>query len=186
MPARYSVRVTRLKALPRLWLLSDERNDAVLEEALGRMPRGSGFVYRHYHLAPAERVARFYALQRLCRVRGHCVTLADSTLTAREWGADGVYGAPRSLYPTRGDMLAIATAHDLAEIGEANRQRADAVMLSPAFATRSHPGSKTLGPLRFRMLARHSAMPVIALGGMDEARAQRLDWPRWAAIDGLS
>jgi thiamine-phosphate pyrophosphorylase len=29
-------------------------------------------------------------------------------------------------------------------------------------------------------------MPVIALGGMTSPTARRLDWPRWAAIDGLS
>jgi hypothetical protein len=36
---------------PRLWLLSDERNDAVLERPCAACPRGSGFVYRHYHFA---------------------------------------------------------------------------------------------------------------------------------------
>ena len=112
--------------------------------------------------------------------------LADSTLTAREWGADGVYGAPRALYPTRGDMLTIATAHDLREIGEAGRFGADAVMLSPAFATNSHPESNFLGPNRFRILAQRARMPVIALGGMNAERAKQLNWPRWAAIDGLS
>jgi thiamine-phosphate pyrophosphorylase len=29
-------------------------------------------------------------------------------------------------------------------------------------------------------------MPVIALGGMNALTARRLDWQRWAAIDGLS
>ena len=63
---------------------------------------------------------------------------------------------------------------------------ADAVLLSPAFLTRSHPGAAALGPLRFRLLAAHARTPVIALGGMTPATAHRLVWPRWAAIDGLS
>ena len=112
--------------------------------------------------------------------------LADSALTAREWGADGIYGAPRALYPTRRDLLTIATAHDLREMGEANRARAHAVMLSPVFLTNSHPGEDFLGPNRFRILAKHADMPVIALGGMNSERAKGLVWPRWAAIDGLS
>jgi thiamine-phosphate pyrophosphorylase len=172
--------------LPRLWLLSDQRNDAVLEDRLRALPPGSGFVYRHYHLAPHERIARFMALRRIARARGHLVILADSTLTAREWGADGVYGAARSLYPTRSDMVTVATAHDMTEIAAANRAHADAVMLSPVFPTNSHPGAPTHGPARFRHLARHARMPVIALGGMTADRARTLDWPRWAAIDGLS
>lgn len=172
--------------LPRLWLLSDARNDAVLEDRLRALPPGSGFVYRHYHLAPQERIARFMALRRIARARGHLVILADSTLTARDWGADGVYGAARSLYPTRQDMVTVATAHDMAEIAQANRARAHAVMLSPVFPTASHPGAPTLGPARFRHIARHAQMPVIALGGMMADKARTLAWPRWAAIDGLS
>ncbi|OYW47283.1 MAG: thiamine phosphate synthase [Sphingomonadales bacterium 32-68-7] len=171
--------------LPKLWLLSDARNDAELESALKRLPRGSGFVFRHYHLDAAERIARFRALRRIARARGHSVILADSALTAREWGADGLYGAPRALWP-RNRALRIATAHSLREIGLANRLGADAVMLSPAFPTRSHPRAKTLGPVRFRLLAAHSAVPVIALGGMTAQTAHRLHWRRWAAIDGLS
>jgi thiamine-phosphate pyrophosphorylase len=177
MPAR--------QTLPTLWLLSDERNDAVLEEALRRLPRGSGFVYRHYHLPPEERISRWFELRRIARSRRHHAILADSALTAREWGAAGVYGAPRALYPTRG-LLTLATAHSLHEIGLANRAHADAILLSPVFPTRSHRGAKALGAARFRLLARHASMPVIALGGMTPRTARRLGWPRWAAIDGLS
>ncbi len=173
------------QTLPDLWLISDERNDAGLEQALRKLPRGSGFIYRHYHLPPAQRVARWYALLRVARARGHLAILADSALTAREWGADGAYGAPRALYPTR-RLLTLATAHSLRELAEACRARADAVLLSPVFATRSHPGAKILGPVRFRLLAKHAAMPVIALGGLAPRTARRLRWPRWAAIDGLS
>ncbi|MFZ9395646.1 MAG: thiamine phosphate synthase, partial [Erythrobacter sp.] len=166
--------MTKIQVLPALWLLSDARNDARLECALQRLPRGSGFVYRHYHLADRERFARFRTLQRLCRARGHVVILADSALTALEWGANGIYGAPRALCPTRVELLTIATAHGLREIAEANRAGADAVMLSPAFPTRTHPGAPNLGPVRFRQLALRAQMPVIALGGMDADTARRL------------
>jgi thiamine-phosphate pyrophosphorylase len=173
------------QTLPDLWLLSDERNDAVLEQALKRLPRGSGFIYRHYHLPPEARIARWFELRRIARARGHLIVLADSSLTAREWGADGLYGTARALYPTSG-LLTLATAHSLREIGLANRVRADAVLLSPVFPTRSHPGTGTLGPARFRLLAARADMPVIALGGMTACGARRLGWPRWSAIDGLS
>ena len=183
--ARYSEAMRARQTLPDLWLLSDERNDAALEEALRRLPRGSGFIYRHYHLAPGERAARWFELRRLARSRDHLVVLADSALRAREWGADGLYGAPRELYPAS-ELLTLATVHSLREIGLANRARADAVLLSRVFSTRSHPGATTLGPARFRLLAAHAEMPVIALGGMTARTARRLAWPRWAAIDGLS
>jgi thiamine-phosphate pyrophosphorylase len=186
MARGYSAAMPRRQPFPDLWLLSDARNDATLPDALRRLPRGSGFIYRHYHLPDAERIARWFELRAIARARGHVTVLADSSLTAREWGADGIYGAPRALYPRTGDLLTLATAHDLAEIGLANRMRADAVLLSPAFPTRSHPDAAALGPPRFRLLARHAQMPVIALGGMTPGTAGRLAWPRWAAIDGLS
>jgi thiamine-phosphate pyrophosphorylase len=173
------------QTFPALWLVSDERNDATLAAALERLPRGSGFIYRHYHLSDAKRVARWFELLRIARARGHVAILADSAQTALEWQADGIYGAPRALYPTRG-LITLATAHNLAEIGLANRARADAVLLSPVFPTRSHHDAAVLGTVRFRLLAAHARMPVIALGGMTQRTADRLEWPYWAAIDGLS
>jgi thiamine-phosphate pyrophosphorylase len=59
------------------------------------------------------------------------------------------------------------------------------VLLSPVFATRSHPDAKVLGPIRFRLLAARMGCPVIALGGIDPRRAKGLGSAAWAAIDGL-
>lgn len=176
----------RAKTLPALWLISDARNDAGLERALATLPRGSGFIYRHYHLDGPERLARFRRLQRIAKARGHVVILADSALTAREWGADGIYGAARSLYPRRAGLIHLATAHSLGELGLAARLGADAALLSPVFPTRSHPDGAVLGAVRFRLLSRQTRLPVIALGGMGAHNARALRWQRWAAIDGLS
>ncbi|MEL7445310.1 MAG: thiamine phosphate synthase [Pseudomonadota bacterium] len=178
--------MARDQTLPDKWLISDKRNDRALAKALRRLPRGSGFIYRHYHLDDPVRFARFMELRRIARACGHCVVLADSALTAREWGADGIYGGPRALYPRRRGLIQLATAHDLQEIAIANRRGADAILLSPVFPTRSHPGAPVLGPAKFRLLVRHAQMPVIALGGMSVEGAKALRWPRWAAIDGLS
>jgi len=186
MIARYSEAVKKIQTLPKLWLLSDERNDAALEVSLRALPRGSGLIFRHYHLDERQRWSRFRTIRRLALARGHTVVLADSALTAREWGASGVYGPPRSLYPSRAGLLHLATAHTLHEIGQAQRFGADAVLLSPVYPTNSHPGGQTLGAVRFRMLAQSARLPVIALGGMTVEHARTLNWSLWAAIDGLS
>ena len=171
-----------IKRQPDIWLISDARNDAGLEAALNRLPRGSGFIYRHHHLTPTERRVRFDLLARIARGRGHVVVLAGSAKHARAWGADGAYGAPQQL--TRGPAtLRLVTAHSLREL--ANPCRADAILLSPVFHTRSHPERASLGAVRFRLIARKSRIPVIALGGMNPARARQLGASRWAAIDGL-
>ena len=62
------------------------------------------------------------------------------------------------------------------------------MLVSPLFATRSHPGAKLLGSARFAALARLSPVPVIALGGVKRRHAgliRRLGAAGFAAIDGL-
>lgn len=171
--------------LPDVWLISDERIDAQLPRALAGLPRGSGFVFRHYGLSPKERRARFRTLVGIARRHGHRVVLSGTPRQARQWGADGVYGAPEKL--TRGPaMLRLVTAHSLRELARANRGRADMVLLSPVFPTRSHPGAASLGPIRFRLIAARSRAPVIALGGMTAGRARALGVRKWAAIQALA
>ncbi len=176
------------QTLPNLWLLSDKRNDAVLEQALARLPRGSGFVFRHSHLDDAERRTRFRQLAAIARRFDHCVILSGNRWDdAATWGSDGLYAAPHTLAGARPPgLLWLATAHDTQEIAAADQSGADGLFLSPVFPTRSHPGAETLGAEGFRRLASGSKTPVIALGGMNAGRAEGLGWPRWGAIDGLS
>lgn len=170
--------------MPDIWIVSDKRNDARLANALAQAPRGSGLIFRHYHLEGRARKARFRHLAGLARSRDHLVVLAGPAKLARRWGADGAYGPP-SMVQGGPDVLRLATAHNLREVGMAHRARADAVLLSPVFATRSHPGARMLGPVLFRLLAKHAKVPAIALGGMNWHRARTLRWKKWAAIDGV-
>jgi thiamine-phosphate pyrophosphorylase len=173
----------RQTALPNLWLVSDARNDATLEAALRRLPLGSGFIFRHYHLPEPERRARFEALKRAARTRGHVVVLAGDARLARRWGADGYYSPPGGRAP-EGWLIRLNTAHSARELARA--ANADAVLLSPVFPTRSHQGAKTLGAVSWRLLAQLAGVPVIALGGMTPKRARAAGIARWAAIDGLT
>ncbi|GGZ12142.1 hypothetical protein GCM10011614_29140 [Novosphingobium colocasiae] len=171
--------------LPAIWLVTDERTDALLDAALARLPRGSGIIFRHYHLPPAERRARLEHIRVLARRFGHLLVLAGTERDARRAGAGGAYGAPASL-GHRAGLLRLATAHSPQEMSAALRAGADAILLSPVFATRSHPGAAVLGPVRWRLLAARSPIPVIAMGGVDLHRARARGLTRWAAIDGLA
>jgi len=173
------------QSLPDLWLLSDERNDAQLEAALDLLPSGSGFIFRHYHLDPAERRKRFDDLASSCRGSGHLFVLSGTSQDARDWGAEGAYGPARRLGRVEG-IARFATVHDLLEMSRAERYGIDAMFLSPVFPTRSHRDGRHLGKEQFRFMASKAKAPVIALGGMTFERAEELGWPRWGAIDGLS
>ncbi|MCB2077225.1 MAG: thiamine phosphate synthase [Novosphingobium sp.] len=185
MACRYNACVpNRQPSLPDLWLVTDERNNARLDTILAQMPRGSGVIFRHYHLKGTARLRRFAEVRRTAQRHGHIVILSGTPREAECRGADGAYGPSQRLTP-RAEALRLATAHSAREIAAANRAGADAILLSPVFATRSHPGAATLGPVRFRLLARLAKSPVIALGGMSARRARHLKWKKWAAIDGI-
>jgi thiamine-phosphate pyrophosphorylase len=165
--------------------MTDARTVAALDASLRALPRGAGVIFRHYHLPPDERRTAFARVARLCRAHGLIAVLSGSARQAAAWGASGCYGPPELLAPGPA-MLRLATAHSLAELGRAATTRADAVLLSPVFPTCTHPGAPTLGPLRFRVLARQSPVRVVALGGMTPRSARRLPNTAWAAIDGLA
>lgn len=159
--------------LPRLWLMTDERLGTGLLDAVARLPAGAGIVFRHYNLAEAERRALFGAVR---QAAPGPLLLAGPAALARAWGADGSHG--------RHAGATSAPAHDLAEIRAAEAAGASLIFLSPVFPTRSHPGAAGLGADGFAALASQTGLPVIALGGMDAARAGGLkNAYGWAGID---
>ena len=168
-------------AIPRLWLLTDERQGASLWQALNRLPRNSGIIVRHYGLDPSERIHFTRRVEGIARRRG--LRLYRTAIDHRP--ADGLYAKPTS--PARRGGLPLAVpVHDMREIDRAHRMRADCVLLSPLFATRSHPGRAGLGPVRFAALARLCRVPVIALGGVEarhQALVRQLGASGWAGID---
>ncbi|HYD38821.1 MAG TPA: thiamine phosphate synthase, partial [Allosphingosinicella sp.] len=135
--------MVRRQPLPRLWLFTDERQGEALWEALERLPKGSGVVFRHYGLARGERRKLFDRVRRMAKRRRLLLLAAG-----KELRGDGVHGARRGSFS--------ASVHSLGELKTAERSGAKLIFLSPAFPTRSHPGTSTLGPLRFGLIARHA------------------------------
>lgn len=166
----------RRHPLPRHWLMTDERMGDALWQALERLPRGAGVVFRHYGLAPAERRALFARVRKVARRRGLVLVRAGIEPMRGESGAHGA----------RGRGIRTAPAHNRREAVAALRAGAHALFVSPAFSTRSHPGARALGRARFGLLVRGLDVPVIALGGMDARKAASLKpfgIHGWAAID---
>jgi len=151
--------------LPRLWLITDERQGEGMLGAVSRLPEGAGIVFRHYSLAEVARRDLFEAVR---AAAPGPVLLAGPAAQAQAWGADGSHGQG----PGRG--LRSAPVHSHAEIRQAERDGADLLFLSPVYPTASHPGGRTLGLARFAWLARRTPLPVIALGGMNPTRGRRL------------
>jgi thiamine-phosphate pyrophosphorylase len=179
---------TRHPRLPRIWLMTDERQGDGLWSALERLPHGSGVIFRHHATPCAERRLLFEAVRRIARRRRLTLILAGPARLAIGWRADGVHGRrPRGLPSRR--LIQTAPAHDRRERVAAERNGADLVLLSPVFSTRSHPGARPLGRVRFGLIADQATRPIIALGGMTAGRARSLanmGIYGWAAIDALN
>ena len=79
-----------------------------------------------------------------------------------------------------------ARVHDSRELRRALLARTPLILLSPLFATRSHPDWRPLPRMRAAALARLGGRRLIALGGMDARRYARVAWlgfSGWAGID---
>ena len=172
MPTRHA----RHAPLPTIWLMTDPRMGDALWPALARLPRGAGVIFRHYGV-PGRR-ALYDRVRRIARARRLVLLLAGTPRQAVGWRADGVHGGVPGVARIR-----TVGAHDAAELVRAARCGADLVLLSPVFATRSHPQAGALGRVRFGPLARASRVPVVALGGMDARAARGLPVYGWAGID---
>ncbi|QTD54762.1 thiamine phosphate synthase [Parasphingorhabdus cellanae] len=173
---------------PQVWLMTDQRNDAALEKSIANLPRGSGIIFRHYHLDKDARYKRFQSIRNCARRGDHILSLADAPALAQQWGADGVHGRQWKRHKT-GDLLHSAPVHNPREIMTAKHGGADLLFLSPAFATRSHPDQTPMGHMQLKHLIALCDKPVILLGGMNMKRFQQrehLGAHGWAAIDALS
>jgi thiamine-phosphate pyrophosphorylase len=184
--ARAAQRLAGTSALPALVLMTDDRLRDPLAAARA-LPRGSLVIARGRDLASLAA-----DLLKIARRRGFAVSVADERLAAI-LGADGIHlpeagmDAIARLRARHPHLFLTTAAHSPRALLRAQQLGADAVLLSPVLATRSHPQRAALGPARANLMARQVAMPVYALGGIDALSALRLSgFAGIAAVGALS
>jgi len=177
--------------IPVLWLFTDAARLADPRAAIAALPPHlCGVLFRHDGVPGRAALAR--AVARQCRGLGIPLVVAGDARLAAAAGA-GVHlrggrapGVPVPAWRpgTRGrrrGTLVTSSAHSAAELRCAWTAGADAVFLSPAFPTCSHPGAPAFGAVRWAACAgrlpRGGRRAVLALGGVDGASVRRL--PRW-------
>jgi thiamine-phosphate pyrophosphorylase len=163
--------------LPSLILVTDEQRLPDPLASVAQLRAGDAVLLRHYG-EPKRRDLAF-ALAARCRAARVLLIVALDLDLARAVGADGVH-FPQGVAPRGGrsaqaaGLLVTVAAHDGPALVTAFRIGADAALVSPVFATASHPGASTLGVVRFAALVRDSKVPVYALGGISAGSAGRL------------
>src|SRR3546814_14082860 len=104
----------RHPALPRLWLMTDERMGDDLLLAIGRLPKGkAGVVLRNYSLAAADRRALFDAARKIAPRNRLVLLPGGPERLARRWKADGWHGPERRRHSSLIPGLAFYTPAEL-------------------------------------------------------------------------
>jgi thiamine-phosphate pyrophosphorylase len=182
-------RAARIHNCGALLLLTDDLRLSDPLPAARALPPGAVIILR---AREADRRAVLAAsLRGIARARGLLLLIADDPRLAARIGAHGIHLPQarakeaahwRARYP---HWFVTAAAHSLgAVLGGGG---ADAVLLSPVFATRSHPNAPALTAARARLIARQVPIPVFALGGINAQNAGLLQgFAGLAAIGGLS
>jgi thiamine-phosphate pyrophosphorylase len=188
LAARKKWQIAATDLLPPLLLLSDDIRLPDPATAMQALPAGSGFIFRHYNDPDREETAA-----RLRPLAGSAnivfIVAADLDLALRV-KADGCHMPEHKLKELVlcGTKFAFNTgaAHSREGLEAAKRHGANAALLSPIFATKSHPGGEVLGPKLAKTLAKAAALPVYALGGISTQTAADLTGGSFAGIAGIA
>lgn len=155
--------------LPPLILMTDDERLPNPLAAAKALPRGSMVIVRSRDAAKRARLA--HALREIARQNRLFLSIAGDVALARRIGADGVHMPERRIGEAAGlsGFFVTASAHSPAAVRRASA--IDALILSPVFATASHPGQPFLGAVRANRIAAEAPLPVYALGGITAANA---------------
>jgi len=102
---------------------------------------------------------------------------------AQAVAADGIHLASHDMleiprirtWLEKKDMCFSVSCHNAEELQFAHQFGADSALLSPVFATQTHPDAPALGIEKFKALAAESPLPVVALGGIDQENRKQLE-----------
>ncbi len=169
--------------LPVVHLITDRRLVAELatcaEAALAGIPPGRVAIHlREKDLAAREQLALARTLRAVCRARGQLLLVNDRLDVALAAGADGVHlpssgvsaaDARRLLGPA---ALVGVSCHSAEDVARARDLGASYATFGPVYDTPSKRAfGAPVGLARLREAAR-LGLPLVALGGVDPARAR--------------
>ncbi len=176
-PILHAVGLPQAYAVTSATALGIEKFMPALEAALTNGLRLVQVREKEMAAEPLRRLAQ--AVVTRCHALGaRCLINHDAAL-ARAVGADGVHLNAQQLLQTqmRPDLAMVgASVHTRAELDHAIRIGCDFAVLGAVLATASHPGATGIGWDGFFDIAGGSAIPVYAIGGMDDSHLYPAAW----------
>lgn len=168
--AAFPPRTARNRALPGLLFFTDPGRVSNPEAVAERLPAGSGIVFRAFGAEDAVDQGR--RLRAIADARGLLLLAGAHPSLAEGIGADGVHmpearvaELPR-LRAEHARWLITVAAHDVVAVQAGQRAGADAIVVSPVFASNSPSAGEPLGIEGLQALVAATDLPVYALGGV--------------------
>ena len=162
------------KKLPIFWMITDSSRIDVIKAA-EKLPRNSGIILRDYNMSDEERLSLGLCLKKICIRKKIILLVARDAKLAIKINADGIhlpeYMANKINFwrNKKPYWLITTTAHSAKSVKYAANYGANAVLISPIFATASHPEKRPLGILRamkFMFFVNKKTLVAYALGGI--------------------
>lgn len=179
--------------IPPLLLMTDAKRLSDPSALIPSLPAGSAIIVRHFSTHEKEKI--IHKIKRLCRKHKVKLLVSDSLSLALKHGLDGVHFPEKSVrkiaqcgslkrYNNR--FLFTAACHSERALYAARQAGCHAGLLSPIFATQTHPGAKSLGAYQALRLSNHHKLPLFALGGIKPKTARRLRTSKICGFAGIS
>ncbi|MDG4718577.1 MULTISPECIES: thiamine phosphate synthase [Thalassospira] len=184
-------------AIPPIVLMTDDLRLPDPHTAIKQLPRDSMVVFRHY-IHP-DRYQFAQSLRQLCKARHIPFLVANDLALALQISADGIHLPEYRILQTPGiyrqlprKMLVTSACHSLTTLRHLGLlhplDRPDGVMISPLFATQSHPGASSLPLARMRQMASQChqlGIVPIGLGGINHKTCRFLRSSTLASLAGI-
>jgi len=142
-------------------------------QLISRLPQGSAVIVRHE--TREGKIDLIHKIKKLCAKHKVKLLISDDVSLALSLRLDGVHLSEKTLKKTalcgrfikpKAQFFVTSACHSLKAIKWAEICMIDAVLISPVFATKSHPDGRTLGTWKFANLARKGSIKKYALGGI--------------------
>lgn len=181
----------RKRDLPQVIFITDCERAPHWAEVIAGLPASSAVIIRDYDHREREVYARqIVAFAKRCGVKA---LVAGDVGLARKVSADGFhmpeYQLCQPMPSHHGFSLVTAAAKSQKSRLRAATLGVDMVLCSPIFKTQSHSGVKGMGIHRLSRIIARSPVPIVALGGINDATLKKLNdtgLAAFAAIDGFS
>ena len=125
-------------------------------------------IYRNYENKPTEN--EILKFKRYCKKEKKKFLISQYYELVKKYNLDGLY-IPSfnkkkifSINLNKANLILVGSAHNIKELRIKEKQGVQLIFLSPIFETKK--SNRPLGLYRYNLLANHTKLPTIALGGI--------------------